>query len=531
MKYVVGIDLGTTNSTVTVGNEKGELITIKNKYNEEITPSAVYFGKQKGSVIVGKEAKEKSSSDPNNLVMFVKREMGLPKDKVRKDDDDVYHPFKYWNKTFSPEEISALILKQLKEDTEKQLGCSVSDVIITCPAYFGDKEKNATKTAGKIAGFNVLDVIPEPTAAAYSYAENSTKDNETILVFDLGGGTFDVTIMKIQNGPSGKIVDVIATDGSFHLGGMDWDAYIESHVIEQFDEHFDAHFDYEETAERDIAYGQLKLEVERAKKELFRSGVTTAKVCLSYGGQTHEEELTRKKFATITQKWTNQCKTYCENVLRRANLNWSDIDTVLMVGSMSNCTTIQDELKDWCQKDVNFGLINPKLCVSHGAAIKACIDNKWMKTSTTSTPVFDDSVALVSGVLPASIGIQGNTSNGPQVRALLKRDQKYPCKSDTKSWRLTDYSIKELEIIVMEGESSNPNECSLLGKAIVPINGKMNSGDKLDVTLSVDSSGILQIEAKNATKDIYLKAEIKREDAISEEEVATLKEELDDFTL
>ncbi len=531
MKYIAGIDLGTTNSTVTVANEKGELITIKNKYNEEITPSAVYFSKQKGSVIVGKEAKDKSSSDPNNLVMFVKREMGLPKDKVRKDDDDIYHPYKYWNKTFSPEEISALILKQLKEDTEKQLGCEISDVIITCPAYFGDKEKNATKTAGKIAGFNVKDIIPEPTAAAYSYAEKSTKDKETLLVFDLGGGTFDVTIMKIENGPSGKVVDVVATDGSFHLGGMDWDAYVESYVVDQFDEHFDYKLYYEETPERDQAFGQLKLDVEKAKKELFKEGVSSSLIRLFYGGKTHEETLTRTKFARITQKWTNQCKTYCENVLKRANLTWNNIDTVLMVGSMSNCTTIQDELKNWCNKDVNFGLVNPKLCVSHGAAIKGCLDNKWFDKTNESAPKFNPDVPLTSGVLPASIGIQGNTSKGPQVRFLLKRDQKYPCKSDTKSWPLTNYSIENLEITVMEGESSNPDECSLLGKAVVPVNGKMTPGDKLDVTLCVDSSGILQIEAKNATKGVYLKAEIKREDAISEEEVASMKEELDDFSL
>ena len=531
MKYIVGIDLGTTNSTVTVGNEKGELISIKNRYNDEITPSAVYFEKKKGCVLVGKEAKEKSSSDPNNLVMFVKREMGLPKDKVRKDDDDEYHPYKFWNKIFSPQQISALILKQLKEDTEKQLGCSVSDVIITCPAYFGDKEKNATKEAGKIAGFNVKDIIPEPTAAAYSYAEKSIKDKETLLVFDLGGGTFDVTIMKIENGSAGKVVDVVATDGSFHLGGMDWDAYIESYIVEQFDEHFDSHLDYEETPERDIAYGQLKLDVENAKKELFKEGVSSVNVSLSYGGQTHIEELTRKKFSRITQKWTNQCRTYCENVLKRASLSWADIDTILMVGSMSNCTSIQDELRNWCQKDINFGVINPKLCVSHGAALKGCIDNKWFQNNQNTETKFDASIPLVSGVLPASIGIQGITTKGPQVRFLLNRDQKYPCKSETKSWPLRDYSIDNLEVLIMEGESTNPAECSLLGKAIVPINGKMTSGDKLDVTLSVDSSGILQIEAKNTTKDIYLMAEIKREDAISEEEINNLKEELDDFTL
>ena len=531
MKYIVGIDLGTTNSTVTVGNDKGELISIKNKYNEEITPSAVYFNKKKGSVIVGKEAKEKSSIDPNNLVMFVKREMGLPKDKVRKDEDDNYHPYKFWNKTFSPEQISALILKQLKEDTEKQLGCSVSDVIITCPAYFGDKEKIATKNAGQIAGFNVKDIIPEPTAAAYSYAEKSTKEKETLLVFDLGGGTFDVTIVKIEKGSSGKKVDIIATDGSFHLGGMDWDAYIESYVIDQFDEHFDSQLWFEETPERDIAFGQLKIEVENAKKELFKDGISSVGITLSYGGKTHEEVLTRKKFSQITQKWTNQCKTYCENVLRRSGLSWNNIDTVLMVGSMSNCTTIQDELRNWCKKDINFGLINPKLCVSHGAAIRGCLDNKWLKNSDDDTPIFDNTVSLVSGVLPASIGIKGNTPRGPEMRFLLARDQSYPCKSITKSYNLYDYSADNLEIIVMEGESKNPNDCSLLGKAIVPINGKLFPGDKLDITLSVDSSGILQIEAKNITKDVYLKAEIKREDAISEEEIDSLKEEIDDFTL
>ena len=197
MENIVGIDLGTTNCSITAIDENGKTRLIKNKHGEYITPSAVYFGKDKSNLLIGKEAKQMSNTDPDNLVLFVKREMGKKKEEVRGENKGFapYHPYDFWNKIWAPEEISALILKQLKEDAEKELGSTVKKTVITCPAYFGDAEKNATKQAGEIAGFEVLEVIPEPTAASLSYAA-LTKKNETVLVFDLGGGTFDVTIFK-----------------------------------------------------------------------------------------------------------------------------------------------------------------------------------------------------------------------------------------------------------------------------------------------------------------------------------------------
>ena len=321
MEIIAGIDLGTTNCTITVIDENGKTRLIKNRYGEYITPSAVYFGKNKDEMLVGKEAKQRLNTDPDNLVLFVKREMGKNKDEVRGENKGSapYHPYKFWNKTWAPEEISAHILKQLKKDAEDEVGKKISKAVITCPAYFGDAEKNATKQAGEIAGFEVLEIIPEPTAASLSYAA-LTEKNETVLVFDLGGGTFDVTVLKIDSSENGRNVNMIATDGNHKLGGKDWDDYIMSYIEDMFDRKYNIELMYEPKSKIAITYGKLRTEVEKAKVALFKEGIQSVPVLIEYGGKKLSVDISRSLYAQKTERLTEQCKTYCDIVLNEASM-------------------------------------------------------------------------------------------------------------------------------------------------------------------------------------------------------------------
>jgi len=558
LEQLIGIDLGTTNCSVTAIDENGKISGIKNKYNEYITPSAVYFGKSKEDLLVGKEAKEKSNSDPANLVLFVKREMGKAKDKVR---EDVYNrefnPYVYWDKTFAPEEISAFILRQLKEDAERELGTEVKKAVITCPAYFGDSEKNATRNAGIIAGFDVLEVIPEPTAAALSYSAKTDRENERVLVFDLGGGTFDVTILEIKNTPLGKTVETKATDGNHRLGGKDWDDLMISYMLGRFERHYNIDIDYEPKDARLGVYGKLRIAVEKAKVALFKPGVESVPLSMEYGGKVHEEIITRELYANKTRTLTDQCKTYCDNILSAASMTWSDIDTVLMIGNMSNCVTIQDALKQWTGKEINFGLINPKTCVSAGAAIKAHLIEGGKKVAVLekqeNTDTFEqlpEMVAaaekadregkrievefnrdIVKSVLPASIGIRVLKRDGSEtIFKMLKKNSEYP-ESFTQAFPMFRDGDQSFTLAVFEGESDVPDECDHLGSAEVYLDGKMHKGDKLSITLSADRNGILQIEAVNQASGIHIKSEIKRATGISEEDVKQASEEIEEFFL
>lgn len=546
METIVGIDLGTTNCSITAIDENGKTRLIKNKYGEYITPSAVYFGNTKDDFLVGKEAKEKSNTDPDNLVLFVKREMGKKKEEVRGENKGFapYHPYKFWNKTWAPEEISAFILKQLKEDAEKELDFEVKKAVITCPAYFGDSEKNATKLAGEIAGFEVLEIIPEPTAASLSYAALSNKA-ETVLVFDLGGGTFDVTILKIDKSENGRTVNMIATDGNHKLGGKDWDDYIMSYVEDRFDKKFNIKLMYEPKTQTATTYGKLRLEVEKAKVALFKEGVNSVPVKIEYGGKIHTENISRDLYAQKTEKLTNQCKTYCDMVLNEASLSWNSIDTVLMIGNMSNCTTIQDALKNWSGKEINFGLINPKTCVSEGAAIKGYIleggrNTFVLKNQNTHAAEFEQNEKIkaevenqlkngeraeqkfdkeIKSVISASIGVLAKKKNGSNfVYKLLRKNESYPAEK-TQTFRVSSDKAQTQSIEIYEGESENKDECNLIGKIELYLGGKLNFGDKIEITLLKDKNGILQVKAENKEKGIHIKSEIKRTSGLSEQEI------------
>lgn len=559
METIVGIDLGTTNCSVTAINEEGKTKSIKNKHNEFITPSAVYFCKKEKEIIVGKDAKEKSNTDPDNLVLFVKREMGKSKDKVRENRvDGTYNPYKFWGTTYSPEQISAMILSQLKKDAEKELGKEVKKAVITCPAYFGDAEKNATKMAGEIAGFEVLEIIPEPTAAALTYSARTEKD-ETVLVFDLGGGTFDVTILKLSNSDAGRNVEMIVTDGDHRLGGKDWDDLLIDYMVDRFEKKYQIDLYYEDKKKVAPTFGKLRIEVEKAKVALFKDGIDTVPVSIEYGGKKHTENVSRALYAAKTQDLTNQCKTYCNNILQESDLSWNDIDTVLMIGNMSNCKTIQDALKEWSGKEINFGLINPKTCVSEGAAIRGHLLEGGEKVKTLVKQDSDiasfeqsdeitqrvekaenegertdtkfDKNNIKSGVLASSVGIKVLTREGKEtVYKLLNKNSSYP-EEITKAFPVFRDGDHEFSLNVLEGESSNVDECELLGAIVVKLDGKMNKGDKLSITLSADANGILQVKAVNEKLGIHVESKIKRETDISEEEVKAASEDMEEFYL
>ena len=559
MENIVGIDLGTTNCSITAIDENGKTRLIKNKHGEYITPSAVYFGKDKSNLLIGKEAKQMSNTDPDNLVLFVKREMGKKKEEVRGENKGFapYHPYDFWNKIWAPEEISALILKQLKEDAEKELGTTVKKAVITCPAYFGDAEKNATKQAGEIAGFEVLEVIPEPTAASLSYAA-LTKKNETVLVFDLGGGTFDVTILKISDGSNGRTVNMIATDGDHKLGGKDWDDFIMSYMEDMFEKKWHIELYSEPKNLTSVMYGKLRIDVEKAKVALFKENANSTAITLEYGGKQLTQEISRALYAQKTLKLTEQCKAYCNIVLNEAGMSWDDIDTVLMIGSMSNCTTIQNALKEWSGKDINFGLINPKTCVSEGAAIKAHILEggntvKIIENQNSHVADFEQTEEIkkeiaeeqdngkrieqkfdnqdIKSVLSASIGILAKKKDGsPFVYKLLKKNMAYPTEKK-QVFRVPTDKAERQSITVYEGESDNSENCNLLGTVELKLDGKLSFGEPIEVTLIKDKNGILQVEAIHQQSGIHIKSEIKRENGLSENDVKNSTDEMEELWL
>ncbi len=560
MAILLGIDLGTTNCSVTAIDENGNTTVIKNRDNEYITPSAVYFNTIPNNYIIGKRAKEKASTDPKNLVTLVKREMGKVKEEVRfSRNDRKFEPYVYWGKTFSPEEISSKILNQLKQDAQNVLNCEIKKAVITCPAYFGQNEKEATRLAGELAGLDVLEVIPEPTAACLKYGTISNKDRERIFVFDLGGGTFDITIVDVTNGPSGKKIDVQCCGGDSKLGGADWDFYILDYMLTQFDKKYHVDLAFEEGEEKSVTYGKLTLDVEKAKKELSKPDVTQTTITMEYGGARLEEVISREKYAEITNQLTEQCRTYCQNLLSDNNLTWNDIDTILMVGSMSNCIFIQEALKNWSGKQIQFGIINPKTCVSEGAAIRAysklCASEGRKTVVNTHAQSFkydseeQEEIAEIesksntaqrvstviesaTSVLPASICLKLLRKGEDYAYKMLTQNQSYPC-SFVKDFPLSKDNMSEVTLTVLEGENENPSYCIELGSAVLPLEGNHLKGDKVKVSFNVDENGIIQVSGVDLKTNKSVKAEIRRNNTLSTSEIENAKAaaETDEFEL
>jgi len=349
-RKAVGIDLGTTFSAVAHIDAYGKPQIVPNAESERITPSVILF--DGSTVIVGTTAKNNAVAEPEKIVDFVKREMGKPKEQFHRE---------FAGKVYSAEECSALILKKLKLDAEKYLKQPITDAVITVPAYFNDAERTATITAGQLAGFNVLQIINEPTAAALAYGLDKLNEDQTVFVFDLGGGTFDVTIMRIQ----GQHINMIATNGDHRLGGKDWDDTIVNHKAEEFDRQ------HGENPLLDLqSYQDLHTRALSAKIQL--SSRMQSAVVHHHNGKSVKLEITRNEFERRSQHLVEKCKTICEMVMQEANMTWDDIDKILLVGGMTRMPMVRAMISDLSAAPT-VSEVNPDEAVAVGASIQATL--------------------------------------------------------------------------------------------------------------------------------------------------------------
>ena len=469
MAKAVGIDLGTTNSCVAV-LEGGEPVVIANAEGQRTTPSVVAFSKN-GEVLVGEVAKRQAVTNVDRTISSVKRHMGT---KWTADID---------GKKYTAPEISARILQKLKTDAESYLGEKVTDAVITVPAYFNDAERQATKDAGEIAGLNVLRIINEPTAAALAYGLDKGKEDELILVFDLGGGTFDVSLLEVSKDADDGFtqIQVRATSGDNKLGGDDWDQRIVDWLVSQV-----KNKDGVDLSKDKIALQRLKEAAETAKKELStqtETNISMQYVSMGENGPIHlDEKLTRAKFQEMTKDLLERTKQPFENVIRDAGIKVADIDHVVLVGGSTRMPAVADVVRDLTGgKEPNKG-VNPDEVVAVGAALQAGV----MKG--------DRKDVLLVDVTPLSLGIE--TKGGVMTR-LIERNSAIPTKR-SEIFSTAEDNQPSVAIQVYQGERDFTRDNKLLGQfELTGIAPAPRGLPQIEVTFDIDANGIVHVSAKD----------------------------------
>lgn len=463
MAKAVGIDLGTTNSVVAV-LEAGDPVVIPNSEGARTTPSIVAFSKT-GEVLVGEVAKRQAITNPDRTFRSIKREMGTA---WKSEDID--------GKKYTPQEISARTLMKLKRDAEAYLGDTVTDAVITVPAYFDDAQRTATKEAGAIAGLNVLRIINEPTAAALAYGLDKSSQDETILVFDLGGGTFDVSVLEIGDG----VFEVKSTHGDTHLGGDDWDQRIIDWLVQQFK----AAHGVDLSQDR-MALQRLKEAAEKAKIELSQTQQTQINlpfITATAEGPLHlDESLSRSKFQEMTADLVERCRVAFEKALKDAGLTKSQVNHVILVGGSTRMPAVQELVTSLTGKEPNK-TVNPDEVVAVGAAVQAGVLKGDVKD------------VLLLDVTPLSLGIE---TKGGVMTKLIERNTTIPTRR-TEVFTTADDNQPSVEINVLQGEREMASYNTSLGKfQLVDLPPAPRGVPQIEVTFDIDANGIVHVSAKD----------------------------------
>jgi molecular chaperone DnaK len=512
MSKIIGIDLGTTNSVVTV-MEGGDAVVIPSAEGGNTTPSIVAFTK-KGERLVGQTAKRQAVVNPDNTIYSVKRLMGrhidaeetkrtqkmVPYEIVAGPQKDARVNVPVVDKTYSPQEISAFILQKLKRDAEAYLGTNITQAVITVPAYFNDSQRQATKDAGKIAGLEVLRIINEPTAAALAYGLDK-KEDQTILVFDLGGGTFDVSVLEVGGG----VVEVKSTHGDTHLGGDDWDQRIVVWMIDEFKK--DQGIDLSQDRQ---ALQRLREAAEKAKIELsslMQTELNLPFITADANGPKHLQlTLSRAKFEQLTEDLVQRCRGPFEKALADANLGASEVDEVVLVGGSTRMPMIQELVQSLTNKAPNKS-VNPDEVVALGAAIQGGVLAGDVKD------------VLLLDVTPLSLGLE---TLGGVMTPLIPRNTTIPTRK-TEVFSTAEDNQTAVDVHVLQGERPMAKDNKTLGMfRLDGIPSAPRGLPQIEVTFDIDANGILDVTAKDKATGKEQKIQITASTNLSESEVENM---------